>query len=168
MVWFTDTFQARLYFVPISVAGVPGSAVTLPVTGPAADTSGQFNMNGIRATPDGATLIVAHTAHGALYTVDPTTGASEEIAGVSVPNVDGILFEAGRLWAVQNFSNQIARVRLAPDLHSGVVEAVITSDLFEVPSTAARFGDRLAVVNTKFDTGLPPTADHYEVVLVGR
>ena len=33
---------------------------------------------------------------------------------MSVPNVDGILLEAGRLWAVQNFSNQIARIRLAP------------------------------------------------------
>jgi hypothetical protein len=35
-----------------------------------------------------------------------------------------------------------------------------------VPTTAARFGSRLAVVNAKFDTGIPPTADQYEVVLV--
>lgn len=27
-------------------------------------------------------------------------GASAMVAGVSVPNVDGIVFEAGRLWAV--------------------------------------------------------------------
>ena len=39
-----------------------------------------------------------------------------------------------------------------------------------VPSstTVARFGRRLAVVNAKFDTGFPPTADLYEVVLVDR
>ena len=49
---------------------------------------------------------------------------------------------------------------------SGVVEKVITSDLFQTPSTAARFGSRLAVVNAKFDTGIPPTAKQYEVVLV--
>jgi hypothetical protein len=49
-----------------------------------------------------------------------------------------------------------------------VVEEVITSPLFQVPTTAARFGRRLAVVNAKFDTGIPPTADQYEVVLVDR
>lgn len=167
--WFTDTFQPRLYFVPITSKGVPGSsAETLTLTGPAADSSGQFNLNGIRAAPNGKTLIVAHSANGALYTVDPDTGASQTITGASVPNVDGILFEAGRLWAVQNFSNQVSRVRLSADLASGVVEQVITSELFQVPSTAARFGNRLAVVNAKFDTGFPPTAGQYEVVVVDR
>jgi sugar lactone lactonase YvrE len=165
--WFTDSLQAQLYVVPVSRAGVPGPTFrTLAVSGPAADTSGDFNLNGIRATPNGKTLIVAHSATGQLYTVDPSTGASAAIAGVSVPNVDGIVLEAGRLWAVQNFSNQGSRIRLAPDLTSGVVEEVITSDLFQVPTTAARFGSRLAVVNAKFDTGIPPTADQYEVVLV--
>jgi hypothetical protein len=43
---------------------------------------------------------------------------------------------------------------------------LLTSDQFQTPSTAARFGSRLAVVNAKFDTGFPPTADQYEVVLV--
>jgi hypothetical protein len=36
----------------------------------------------------------------------------------------------------------------------------------QIPTTAARFGGRLAVVNAKFDTGIPPTADQYEVVVV--
>jgi hypothetical protein len=57
---------------------------------------------------------------------------------------------------------------LAPDLSFGVVEAVITSGLFQIPTTAARFGSRLAVVNAKFDTGIPPTADQYEVIVVDR
>ena len=166
--WFTDSFRPQLYFVPIKPTGVLGPFETLPLSGPAADAAGQFNLNGIRATPDGKTLIVAHSANGELYTVDPDTGASSLIAGVSVPNVDGILLEAGRLWAVQNFDNQISRVRLSPDLSSGVVEEVITSELLRVPATAARFGNRLAVVNAKFDTGFPPTADRYEVVLVRR
>jgi hypothetical protein len=111
---------------------------------------------------------VVHSANAQLYRVDPATGASATIAGISVPNVDGILLEAGRLWAVQNFSNQISRIRLRPDLSSGVVEGVITSPLFQIPTTAARFGCRLAVVNAKFDTGIPPDADQYEVILVDR
>src|SRR5512132_565749 len=169
--WFTDSFHAQLYFVPVSRAGVPGPTFrTLVLSGPAATLigNGAVNLNGIQATPDGKTLIVAHSANAQLDTVDPATGASARIAGVSVPNVDGIVLEAGRLWAVQNFSNQVSRIRLAPDLSSGVVEEVITSPLFQVPTTAARFGSRLAVVNAKFDTGIPPTADQYEVVLVDR
>jgi sugar lactone lactonase YvrE len=169
--WFTDSFQAQLYFVPVSRAGVPGPTFrTLGLSGPAATLigNGAVNLNGIQATPNGKTLIVAHSANAQLDTVDPATGASATIAGVSVPNVDGIVLDAGRLWAVQNFSNQIARIRLAPDLASGAVEEVITSDLFQIPTTAARFGSRLAVVNAKFDTGIPPTARQYEVILVDR
>jgi sugar lactone lactonase YvrE len=163
--WFTDSFQARLYFVPVSRAGIPRPSQTLALSGPAADTSGEFNLNGIQATANGKTLIVAHSANGQLYTVDPRTGASATIAGVSVPQVDGIVLEGRRLWAVQN-TNQVTRIRLRRHLTSGVVEKVITSDLFQVPATAALFGRRLAVVNAKFDTGIPPTADQYEIVLV--
>jgi sugar lactone lactonase YvrE len=166
--WFTDSAQPKLYFVPVTPPGSLGAFTTLVVTGPAAAIAGQFNLNGIAATPSGDTLIVAHSGTGKLYTVNPQTGASAEIAGVSVPNVDGILLEAGRLWAVLNFSNQILEIRLSPNLSSGVVERVITSSLFQVPTTVARHGSDLAVVNAKFDTGLPPTASQYEVVIVQR
>jgi sugar lactone lactonase YvrE len=165
--WFTDSFQPRLYFVPVTEAGVPGSFLTLQLTGPAAEISGPFNLNGIQATPNGKTLIVTHSTNGELYTVDPPSGASATIAGVSVPNVDGIVLLGRRLWAVQN-TNQVTRVQLSPHLTSGAIEEVITSDLFQVPATAARFGSRLAVVNAKFDTGFPPTADEWEVVVVDR
>jgi sugar lactone lactonase YvrE len=163
--WFTDSRQAQLYFVPVSRAGVPRPFRTLALSGPAADTSGEFNLNGIQATANGKTLIVAHSANGQLYTVDPRTGASATIAGVRVPQVDGIVLQGRRLWAVQN-TNQVTRIRLGRHLRSGVVDKVITSELFQTPATAARFGSRLAVVNAKFDTGIPPTADQYEVVLV--
>ena len=127
--WFTDSVQAKLDFVPISATGVPGPFSTLALSGPAADTSGEFNLNGIQATSNGKTLIVAHSANGKLYTVDPATGASAAITGVTVPNVDGIVLDGTRLWAVQGFANQISRVRLSPHLTSGVVEEVITSAL---------------------------------------
>jgi sugar lactone lactonase YvrE len=163
--WFTDSLQAQLYFVPVSAAGALGPSSTLRLSGPATDTSADFNLNGIQATANGKTLIVAHSGTGQLYTVDPTSGTSTAIAGVSVPQVDGIVLQGRRLWAVQN-TNQVSRIRLGPNLASGVVEEVITSDLFQVPTTAARFGSRLAVVNAKFDTGFPPTARQYEVVVV--
>jgi hypothetical protein len=166
--WFTDSMKAQLYFVPISATGALGAQRTLQLSGPAADTSAEVNNNGIQATSNGKTLIVAHSEQGALNTVDPATGASRTIEGVSVPFVDGILLQGGQLFAVQNFLNQIAEVRLSPDLTSGTVEKVVTSPLFQVPTTVARFGDRLAAVNAKFDTGIPPTADQYEVIIVDR
>ena len=164
--WFTDSANASLYFVPIGPGGVPGVFSVLTVTGPAADTSGEFNFNGIAATPDGRTLIVAHSTTEALYTVDPVTGASTLLAPMPAP--DGILFEAGRLWVAQPFLNQVSRLRVSSDLTGAVVDEVITSPLFQTPTTVAIHGNRLAAVNAKFDTGIPPTADEYEVVIVDR
>jgi sugar lactone lactonase YvrE len=158
--WFTDSLQAKLYFVPVR-----GPVRTLNLTGPAADTSGDFNLNGIQATPSGRTLIVAHSFLGRVYTVNPVTGATTLIAGVEVPNVDGIVLSGRRLWAVQNFSNQISRYRLSGRLASGALEKVITSDNYAIPTTAALFGHRIAAVNSHFDTGIPPTAPEYEVVV---
>jgi sugar lactone lactonase YvrE len=168
--WFTDSVQPNVYRVAINDDGSVGSASTLTLTGPAAEVTPGFNLNGIAATPDGSTLIVAHSNNATIYTVDPTTGASAGIDGADLPNVDGILFEAGRLWAVQNFSDQVTELRLSPDLGSATVVRVITNEdahgAFETPTTAARFGTRIAVVNAKFDTGFPPAATSFEVVIV--
>jgi hypothetical protein len=111
---------------------------------------------------------VGHSANGELYTVNPATGESVTIVGISVPAVDGLLLEGGRLWAVQYEPDQIAEIRLRPDLSSGVVEEIITGNQFQTPTTMARFGRRLVAVNAKFDTGFPPTADQHEVVVVDR
>lgn len=166
--WFTNSFQSELYFVPIT-DGHPGPFITLHLSGPAAavDPDG-INNNGIQSTPDGSTLVVAHSSSGALNLVNPNTGASRTIDGLSLPNVDGILMKGRTLYAAQTFQNQVAEVRLSGDLTSGSVRKVITSSLFQVPTTVARFGDRLAVVNAKFDTGLPPAATSFEVVVVDR
>lgn len=164
--WFTDSLQPRLYFVPIGPTGVPGALRTLTLTGPASDTSGDFNINGIAASANGHTLIVGHSATNALYTVDPETGASTLLVNIAGP--DGILYEAGRLWVAQPFLNQITRLQVSPDLSGAVVDKVITSPHFQIPTTVAVHGNQLLAVNAKFDTGLPPTADEYEVVLVRR
>jgi sugar lactone lactonase YvrE len=164
--WFTDSKQAKLYFVPISAAGKPGSFRTLAITGPASDISGAFNLNGIQAISDGNRLIVGHSTTGRLYKVDPTTGVSVAIAGVSLPNVDGIVLQGRRLWAVQNAQNQVSEIQLSRHLDAGVVTKVTTDKRFQSPTSAARYGNQLAVVQGKNDTGFPPTADQYEVVLV--
>ena len=165
--WFTNSFAAELYFVPV-VDGAPGQFSTLALSGPAGDASGEFNNNGIQATADGSTLVVAHSAQGALNLVDPDDGTSTPVEGLSLPGVDGIVLEGRTVYAVQNGLEQIAQVQLSGDLRSGTVTKVITSDLFAIPATVARFGDELAAVNAHFDTGFPPTSPTYEVVVVDR
>jgi hypothetical protein len=163
--WFTDSLQPKLYFVPI-VFGVPGRVRTLNLSGPAAGEPGVFSINDIASTPSGRTLLVAPAALGKLCKINPVTGASELVAGVDVPDADGLLLDDGRLWAVQSFRNQISRWRLSDDLSSGKLDKVITDPLFRVPLTAVRFGNRLAVVNSHLDTGYPPKNPTYEVLVV--
>jgi hypothetical protein len=153
-----------------------GAGSTLTLTGPAAAIDPTApNLNGIEATPDGSTLIVNHTALGALFTVDPATGASASIAvsGIVPGTPDGLLLAGRRLWVVENFANTLVRVSLSPDLSRGTIDSVITTPAFHVPTTVARHGANLAVVNGRFDLGLPPPfgegappGTEFDVVLV--
>ena len=156
--YFTDTFAAMLYRVPILANGTFGTTEPIRVTGPAAATGG-FGLNGIDTTHRGW-LIVNHSDLGILALIDPATGVSREISlsgAALVPGtLDGLQLEGRTAWVVQNFANSIARVRLSPDLTNGRVVEVITSDLFRVPTTLARHGSTLAVVNGRFDLGFPP------------
>jgi sugar lactone lactonase YvrE len=165
--WFTDSSRSVLYFVPVR-DGRPGSFSTLHLSGPAADLSGAFNNNGIQATADGSRLLVAHSGQGAVNVVNPRTGASRAVRGLSVPNVDGILLDDHTLWVVRNSDNEVVKAQLSGDLRAGTVLRTITSSLFETPTTVALSSGKLLVANAKFDTGFPPTATQYEVVAIDR
>jgi hypothetical protein len=158
--YFTETFAARLYKVPILADGTFGATQPITVTGPAGTVvAGGFGLNGIDSTNRGW-LIVDHTDLGIIALVDPSTGASREIqlsgAGLVPGTPDGLQLEGHTAWVVQNFDNSIARVKLSPKLTSGRVVEVVRSDLFRVPTTVARHGAWLAAVNGRFDLGLPP------------
>lgn len=154
--WVTNSRQAVLTFVP-TTEGAVGDPVALPLSGPAANTGFGFNLNGIAATPDGGTLVVAHSGLGEVLTVDPDTGASAEIVLDEVVDpsgqlvgADGILLEAGRLFIVENRANRVTAYDPAPDLSTATLEEVYTNEAFTVPTTVARWGSRLAVVNAQF------------------
>jgi hypothetical protein len=156
--YFTDTFAPTIYRVPLLADGSFGPTEPITVTGPAAATGG-FGLNGIDSTHRGW-LIVDHTALGILALVDPDTGESRAIP-LSGPallpdTLDGLQLEGRTAWVVQNFANSVARVKLSPDLTHGRVVEVITSDLLRVPTTVARHGSTLALVNGRFDVGFPP------------
>ena len=159
--WFDDSTEPQLYFVP----NVFGAPYTLHLSGPAAGAPGSFTINDIASTPSGDTLLVAPTFVGKLMTIDPRTGTSKVVAGVDVPNADGILLSGRELWVTQ-IDNRITRWHLSGDLSSGAPVKTITNPLFHVPLTSVRFGNRLAVVNSHLDTGLPPHSPTYEVLVM--
>ena len=168
--YFTNSFQPTLYRVPLTKNGeLPDPPVSeeIPLGGDYQFQPGAFNANGIDATSNGKRLIIVNSSEGALYSVDPKTGFATRIdlGADSVANGDGILLKGKTLYVVQNAFNQVAVVDLDSDFRSGEVEELITSPLFRVPTTIARFGGALYVVNARF--GTPPTPDtDYDVVRV--
>jgi sugar lactone lactonase YvrE len=170
--YFTNSFQPFIYRVPLENNGdlpaVPTSE-EIPLGGDYQFTPGAFNANGITATPNGKTLIIVNSTEGALYKVDPTTGVATKIdLGMGgVPSGDGILLQGKTLYVVQNVLNQIAVVEMSADLNSGSITETITDPAFRVPTTVARFGNALYVVNARFGT-IPTPDTEYEVVRVSR
>jgi len=163
--WFTDSYHPQLFFVP-DVSGVLGSPRTLQLSGPGAGGSpGTFFMNDIISTPSGDTLLVAATTPGKVYTINPITGASKEIAGVNAPNVVSLVLEGQRLWAVQ-LDDTISRWCLNGSLSHGDPAGTITDPLFDQPVSAAKVGSHLAVVNSHIFSGYPPTSPTYEILVV--
>jgi len=170
--YFTNSFAAELYRVPLGPAGVLSSATAEPITlqGDWVQVPGPFvfNANGIEATPNGTTLLVVNSTGAAVFAVDPATGVATEVdlGGAAVPAGDGLVLVGKTLYVVQNQLNQIGVVSLSSDWTSGLVGDPITSPDFVVPTTAATFGSSLYAVNAKF--GTPPAGTDYEVVRVAR
>jgi sugar lactone lactonase YvrE len=166
--YVTNSFAPYFYAASLDSQGAPtGGVAEVELTGDWVQIPG-FSANGIEATQDGSTLIIVNAALGILYAVDPMTGVAAEIDLGGVPvNGDGLVLTGKTLYAVENSKNQITEVRLAPDLGSGEITDVITSPAFDVPTTAAKFGNSLYAVNARFSTPPLPTTE-YDVVRVDR
>ncbi|KRE23672.1 SMP-30/gluconolactonase/LRE family protein [Agromyces sp. Soil535] len=167
--WFTNSFAAELYFLPVAPSGTLPDAseiVTLSLTGDWVQQP-DFNANGIAETPDRQSLLVIQSATATLFRVDPATGEATtvDLGGTALPNGDGLLVIGGTLYVVQNFSNTVAVVRLAADGTSGTLVDQLTSPEFDVPTTVAAYGSSLFLPNARFST--PPTPDtEYDVVRI--
>ena len=168
--YFTDSFQPVIYRVDVGPNGAPSSTFeTIDLGGDFQFVAGGFNLNGIDATPNGKYLVAVNSTLGTVYRIDPNTGVATEIDlnGASVVNGDGILLDGKTLYVVQNQFNQIAVIKLSPDLLNGTVVGLITNPNFQVPTTIAEFGHDLYAVNARFN--VTPTPDtEYSVVRVPK
>ena len=171
---FTDSFQKQFYSLPLGPGGAlpdPADVQTIALGDGFDFTPGEFNANGVVASPNGKWLILVNSFEGKLYRVNPRTGAAAaiDLGGGDVSSGDGLVLRGHTLYVVQNFLNQIAVIKMNPGLTSGRITGHLFNDNFRVPTTAAAFGDALYAVNARFDQvppGQPKPDDTFEAVRV--
>jgi hypothetical protein len=159
--YFTDSQQPVFYKVALG-RRLASTARTVPLSGDYQHTAGN-NMNGISLTPDGRALIMVQSSTGFLFRVDPRTGVARKIdIGTAVMTAgDGLLLIGRTLYVVQNRLNQIAVLTLNSAGTRGQLVRHITSADFDVPTTAAAFGNRLYLPNARFTTPPTPTTPYW-------
>jgi sugar lactone lactonase YvrE len=165
--YFTDSRQPVLYKVPLGRNGeLPAEAdfQTIPLTGDYVHNPTALNANGISLTPDGRGLIIVSA--GLLYRVDPATGVTikVDLGDAVMTNGDGLLLSGKTLYVVQNRLNQLSVLDLNSSGTTGALVRTITSGDFDVPTTAAFFGNRIYLPNARL--GAPVT--DYWVTAVPR
>ncbi|MGW4650897.1 SMP-30/gluconolactonase/LRE family protein [Kitasatospora sp. NPDC004289] len=118
-------------------------------------------LNGIVATPDGATLLVASNGTEAVWRIDTATSAVSRLdLGEQSFGADGMVLVGRSLYAVLNYGapSGVYVAELDPDLRTGTVTHRLTGAPFDSPTTLARHDCRLYVVNSQLDhaPGSPP------------
>ncbi|GGX25535.1 hypothetical protein GCM10010297_53440 [Streptomyces malachitofuscus] len=154
--WFTDSRAAVLYGVP---RGHGGRVRALPLGGDWEQLPDVINANGIVSTPDGHEVIVVKSTPGELHRVSLRTGRTTRIAlsgAENVVNGDGLVRVGRALYVVQNRSNMVTVFELDARATTATLRRTITDPRFDVPATAARFRDRLYLVNARFTSPQTP------------
>jgi len=157
--YFTDSQRPIIFRASTSGDTVGDMEPWLDLTGTPFVYQTGFNANGIVSYDDGRLLVVVQSNTGKLFRINTKTKAVKELdlGGRTVPNGDGLVAHGSRLYVVQNALGQITEVKLRRGHREGRVGKVLKSDLFAYPTTAARDGSRLLVVNSQFDKR--PTAN---------
>ncbi len=113
--YFTDSRTDKPFIYRYDRA--TGESTAIPISGDMVYGPG-FNANGIAATRDGKTLILVQSSTGKLFTADPDTGVTDEIAiPAPVTAGDGILLRGTKLYVVRNQFNEVVKLRLEREAH---------------------------------------------------
>jgi Cu-Zn family superoxide dismutase len=164
--YITDSFRPILWRVPAEE--IKNSSTTgelepwLDLTGtPIEYTPGQFNLNGIVATPDGRYLLTVQSNTGNLYRIDtqtkpPQVSLVEGLGKEALLNGDGLVLKGDTLYVVRNqgLITKVSLDSLDGESPSGHVEGNTLVPIPEdFPTTAALARGRLLVVNSQFAEG---------------
>ena len=158
--YFTDSLRPIIFRASTSGATVGDMEPWLDLTGTPFVYKDGFNANGIVNFDDGRLLVVVQSNTGKLFRIDTRTKAVSEIGlgGKTLTQGDGLVAHGSRLYVVRNVG-EIVEVKLRHGRREGRIGKTLTSPLFAFPTTAARDGSRLLVVNSQFDKrgpGLTP------------
>ena len=98
-------------------------------------------------------LVTVPSNVGNLYRVD--TGSREvtqiDLGGEALTDGDGILLDVQTLYVVLGRDGVIVPVELSEDFASGEVGEAFSDPSFARPTTIAKYGDHLLVVNSQFN-----------------
>lgn len=168
--WFTDGFNGVIYGLPYGPGGAlpsQGEVITLPLTGDWVEgPSSAPSASGITRTPDGSALLLVNLAldGGSLVRVDPATGvaAKVDLGGYALPTAL-MLTRAGRMLYATPQDGGVTAIWLNRAGTCGMLVTQVTDPLFDAPSGAAVFGDRLYVVNSRVPLPATPTTTYNAV-----
>lgn len=151
--FFTDSQSPVIYRLFTGADGELAFEEWLDLTGSAIQYQQGFNLNGIDISDDDAHLVVVQSNTGQLFRISI---ASREVApinigGETLTNGDDILLEGQKLYVVRNQQGLIVKLQLANDLLSGSIESSTGDPALAYPTTIARAGQRLLVVNAQFN-----------------
>jgi Cu-Zn family superoxide dismutase len=151
--YFTDSRRPIIFRASTRGGSIGDLEPWLDLTGTPFVYQTGFNANGIVNYDDGKVLVVVQSNTGKLFRISTRSKKVSEIAlgGATVTNGDGLVAHGSRLYVVRNANNEIVEIKLRRNKREGRIESRITSDKFGFPTTAARVGNRLLVVNSQFD-----------------
>ena len=155
--YFTDSFRPVLFRVPLTPEGVGEMEAWLELEESRIPYGSGFNLNGVAATPDGRYLLTVHFDTGRLYRIDTQMKEVVEVNlnGTRLSTGDGLWLEGTTLYVVRENPASVVTIELLEDFASGELTATLTHPSLRLPTTLAKYGDRLLVVNSQLD-GTPP------------
>lgn len=155
--YITDSLSPKLYKVSTDRRGQLHFEEWLDFTGTPFVYQSGFNANGIVATNDNRYLLIVQSNTGKLFRVEIATREVTEInlGGATLTNGDGLVLKGHTLYVVRNQQGLIVKVRLEDRYTTGTVLSSTTDPSLRYPTTAAREGNRLLVVNSQFDRRCP-------------
>ena len=150
-VYFTDSFAPVLYWLSGSGEDLAFEEY-IDFEGTPVEYRDGFNLNGIVAAGDGRYLISVQYNTGDLFRIDVE---SREIVQIdlgdsSLATGDGLVLDGQTLYVVRNEPGDVVPVELSEDFTSGEAGEGFGGSSLQYPTTAAKYDDRLLVVNSRF------------------
>ncbi len=121
---------------------------------PVAFTSGATALNGIVVSQDGNYIVVVHSAAQKLFSITVATKAIREVDLAGKPQGgDGMVLDGQLLYVLARTpeSDAIVRIEMAADFSRGTIKDSFRDASFAFPTTIAKVGNRMLVVNSQFN-----------------